>query len=186
MDEAVRHFRAALRARPAFATAHRNLGRALAMQGNLDDAIASFQESLRLNPQAADVHYDLSKAFVVTGRHAEAVNHQRLAMKLKTSWVAPINEAAWILATHPDESLRDAQEAVQLAERATRLTNGRHPVILSTLAGAYASAGQYERAVATAEKAVSIAEAAGAEKLADRIRYYRQGKPYRERPKSDH
>jgi len=183
-DAAARHFRAALQSQPAFAAAARNLGRTLAAQGKLKQAIVSLQESLRLAPQAADTHYDLSKALVVTGRHADALKHLRRAMKLKSSWVPPINEAAWILATHPDEKLRDMEEAIRLAEQAARLTKGRHPIILSTLAGAYASAGQYSRAVATAEKAVSIAEAAGAGKLADQIRhylrYYRQKKPFRE------
>ena len=186
LEEAVRQFRQALEIRPNYVAAHRNLGRALAMQGQLDEAIDHFNEALRLGPNVAETHHALGKALALTSRFEQAVRHFRQAARLKTSWVPPINDAAWLLATHPDEKLRDSPEAVRLAKRAAQLTQSRHPGILSTLAAAYAANGQYNRAVATAEKALSIAKASGADNLAERIRYYlahyRQRKPYRQAP----
>jgi hypothetical protein len=57
-------------------------------------------------------------------------------------------------------------------------------VILDTLAAAYAAAGDFERAAATAQEAASLAAAAGATALSadigGRLALYRQKKPYRE------
>ncbi len=57
--------------------------------------------------------------------------------------------------------------------------------MLDTLAAAYAEAGHFDEAVATARKAVELAAAAGQNTLAGqieaRLQLYRQQKPFRDR-----
>ena len=60
------------------------------------------------------------------------------------------NDLAWLLATCPDNSVRNGQKAVELAQQAVQLSNGRSPEILDTLAAAYAEAGRFHEAVETA------------------------------------
>ena len=95
---------------------------------------------------------------------------------------------AWLLATHPDLESRKS-DAVSLAERAAALTNHRHPVILDTLAAAYAADGQYDKAVETAEAALALASAARDKKLAGGIRerliLYRVRTPFTQKHKSE-
>ena len=93
-----------------------------------------------------------------------------------------LNNLAVLLATAPDDAVRDGAEAVRLAERANALTEQQNPVMLTTLAAAYAEAGRFEDAIRTAEQATKLALAAGIEVLANRNRqlleYYRRGEPY--------
>ena len=49
------NFQKALRLRPHQAEGYKNLGIALARQGNLVEAVASFQQALQLQPDLADV-----------------------------------------------------------------------------------------------------------------------------------
>jgi tetratricopeptide (TPR) repeat protein len=49
-DDAVGHFRQAIRLTPAFAEAHGNLATALQIQGKLEEAIQHYQEATRLAP----------------------------------------------------------------------------------------------------------------------------------------
>ena len=97
----------------------------------------------------------------------------------------PMNEIAWIRATHPDAKVRNPPEAVRLAERAAERTSRQQPVILDTLAAAYAAAGDFDRAAATAQEATSLAAAGGPSALPSeigkRLELYRQKKPFRER-----
>lgn len=93
-----------------------------------------------------------------------------------------MNNLAVLLATAPDASLRDGAEAVRLAEKASTLTGNAHPVMLTTLAAAYAETGRFEDAIRTAEKALELARQAGADALVNRNRqlleYYRRGEAY--------
>jgi hypothetical protein len=73
---------------------------------------------------------------------------------------------------------------VTLAERACQLTGNRQPFLLGTLAAAYAEAGRFPDAVATAQRAIDLATAAGQPDIAARNRelleLYRAGQPYHE------
>jgi len=86
-----------------------------------------------------------------------------------------------ILATHPDPKARDANRAIELAERAAELTKHQSPEVLGTLAEAYAAAGRFDRAVTAAQAALALASAARNDKLAnhlrERLELYRQAKP---------
>ena len=77
--------------------------------------------------------------------------------------------AAWILATHTNDEVRDSAEAVTLAERASELTGHKHPAVEDTLAVAYAAAGDYDRAVATAENALILLSGPGHDKAVHEI-----------------
>jgi hypothetical protein len=95
-----------------------------------------------------------------------------------------LNNLAWILATNPDPTVRNGAKAINYARRACDLTNFRITIPLGTLAAAYAEAGQFTEAVATAEKACHLASEAHEATLLQRnqqlLELYRSGKPARE------
>jgi hypothetical protein len=95
-----------------------------------------------------------------------------------------LNNLAWVLATNPDEQFRDGPEAVRLAERACELTHYGQPMLIGTLAAAYAESGRFPESVTTAKKAEQLATDAGLKELAERNRqllhFYQAGKPYHE------
>jgi cytochrome c-type biogenesis protein CcmH/NrfG len=164
--------------------AHYNLAHALAKQGRTAEAITQYREALRLKPDEPKTHDNLGLLLADQGRTAEAIAEIREALRLKPDRPGPLNNLAWILAANPEAELRDGAGAVRLAERACKLTAYQEAGLLDTLAVAYAEAGRFPEALATAEKAVGIATRNGEESLAEEIRsrlpLYRAGRPYRE------
>ena len=185
LDEAVGHFTNALADRPAFPEAHNGLGIALLQQSKLNEAVAQFSEALRLKPDYADAHRNLALALTQQGRTGEAISHYREALRLTLRFPNALNELAWILATAPDAKLRSGTEAVQLAERACELTQNRQPAMLATLSAAYAETGRFPDAIATAQKARSLAQAADQKETADLagelLKRYQVNQPFREK-----
>jgi arylsulfatase A-like enzyme/tetratricopeptide (TPR) repeat protein len=184
LDEAVLHYRRALAIDPRLAAAHNSLGSALGSQGQVREAIREFREALRLQPDNEEAHNNLGLALRMTGEREQALAEFTAGLARRPDWPGPMSEIAWILATHSDPAVRDPVKAVRLAERAAELTGRRQPVILDTLAAAYAAAGDFERAAAIAQQAASLASAGGATALSGeigaRLALYRQKKPFRE------
>ena len=69
-----------------------------------------------------------------------------------------LNNFAWVLATSPDDKLRDGERAVKMATEACELTGYETPHILSTLAAAYAETGDFENANKWSQKAVETSQ----------------------------
>ena len=106
---------------------------------------------------------------------------------LRTMSFAPpeiLNNQAWIFATSPEAKVRNGQLAVELAKRACELTRYQKTIYVGTLAAAYAEASQFAEAIATAEKACTLAEKSGEPNLLQRnqelLSLYRQHQPYHE------
>jgi Flp pilus assembly protein TadD len=62
LEEAVPHYREALRLKPDFVLAYNNLGLALQRTGRFEEAITNFKEALRLRPNNADINANLTRA----------------------------------------------------------------------------------------------------------------------------
>ena len=71
------------------------------------------------------------------------------------------NNLAWILATDPDDTIRDAKSALKLSEEVNQKTGHKNFATLDTLAAAQAESGQFAEAVKTINKAIKSARAAG-------------------------
>ena len=113
----------------------------------------------------------------------DAINKQREQLRLHPDDVTRLNEMALLLATNPNASIRNGPEAVELAQRAAKLSQGMEPAILVALATAYAEAGQFADAVATAQRAINLTPAedkASLASLREQIELYRAGSRYRE------
>ncbi len=185
-DEAIREYSEAIRIRPEYPPSYYNLGNALRSRGRPDLAVDSYRRTLELAPHFPEAHNNLGLALVMTGRMADALVHFREALRQRPDWVQPAVSAARILATHPDGGVRREEEALRLARRAADGIGRDDPWVLDTLAAALAAAGRFAPAVTTAERARDAALALGdaglAAEIGDRLRLYRQERPYRESP----
>jgi tetratricopeptide (TPR) repeat protein len=179
-------FRHALAVTENNSLACNNLGVALAARGRLDEAIQSFRQAIQINSNRPETFFHLGMTLDQSGRTREAVAQDQQALRLNPNLIEALNNLAWILAASPDDQLRNGTEAVSLAERACELTHYGQPVIIGTLAAAYAEAGRFPEAVTTAEKAEQLATSAGLTAVAAKNRQllelYRAGKPYHESP----
>ena len=170
-EEALAHCRAALQINPACAEAHYNLGNILLKQGRPTEAIGQYNEALRINPAYANACCNLGTALFRQGQTEEAIAQMQKALELQPSNSATQNDLAWILAAGaPQASLRNGARAVQLATEANLSSGGKNPVILHTLAAAYAEAGNFSSAVQTAQTALQLAEAESNTNLANALR----------------
>ena len=83
---------------------------------------------------------------------------------------------------HPDDQKRDPKQAIALGESAVELSNYKDARSLDILAMAYASEGRFGQAVTTAQKAMSLASDANADRyvkaIEQRLELYKQGKSY--------
>ncbi len=96
-------------------------------------------------------------AYLNVGRQQEALADYEKALALEPKDDGILNNLAWLLATSPDEKLRDGARAIRLATQACELTDWKAPHILSTLAAAYAETGDFDAAVKWSSKAVELA-----------------------------
>jgi tetratricopeptide (TPR) repeat protein len=180
-EAAIRHLEHALRLDPEYVRAHNDLGAALRLQGKPAEAIRHFRQVLLARPDDGDALYNLASALTVEGEFEEAITYYRRALQVQPDAREALAELAWLLATHPNPRLRDPSQAVRLAERASRVAPRQDAAVLDVLAAAYAAAGRFDRAVATARAALAVLPASQSELAASiqhRLDLYTKGRPY--------
>jgi spermidine synthase len=186
LNDAAAHFASAIRLNPDFAEAYNNLGNVYLSQAKFDDAIAQYKAALRIKPDYALAHYGMAEALAGQGRTGEAISHLSKTLELSPNYVEALTGLAWMLATDSDPKLRDGARAVTLAKRACELRGDDQPLLLDTLAAAYAESGDFSRAVDTAQKAEKLARSAGgpewAQDIEHRLELYRRGLPFHAEP----
>lgn len=168
--DAIAHYMVAVKQRPAFVSARFNLANALATQGDLDGAMRHYRLLLETQPEHADAQNNLGMALLMRDRGGEALAHFREAARQRPDWPVPLVNLARALATSPDPDVRNPTEAIGAAEEAARRTNRRDPIVLETLAVAYALARRFEDAAATVEEALPLAVSAGQGELVAHLR----------------
>jgi tetratricopeptide (TPR) repeat protein len=187
LDEAIPHLRRAVEMDPANAQTRNELGVALSRTGRIEEALAQFEKALEVNGGFAQARVNLGNAYYMLGRVREAVAEWRNGLHIEPDRADALNQTAWVLATSPEETLRDGAEAVRLATRAVELTHGNEPAYLDTLAAAYAEVGRFAEATRTARQALSLAERTSTQPLAEALRarlaLYDASRPFRENPR---
>ena len=177
---------ALLKSNPHEPVANKMYARLLELQGRNAEAIRHDQISADLSPNV-DIWMDLATLDYIVGNWRRVVVDLHHALALNpdaSSEVTALNNLAWTLATCPDGSVRNGNEAVRYAEEACHLTGFKQSGMVNTLAAAYAEAGRFPDAVTTAEMALKLATDAGDAPTVSTTRrllsLYREGKPCRE------
>lgn len=181
-DRAQEHFRAAAKIAPQDAASHVSLGGYLLQRGLFEDAAAQFETCLASHPRFIDARLMLGRALAAQGKYAEALGHFGRACEMEPGNLQAVNDAAWLLATCPQNETRNGGQAVQLAEAACRLSGYQDPVLMNTLAAAYAEIGKWPEAVATASKAWELAkprDAVLAQEISQLLQRYKRGETAR-------
>lgn len=155
-------------------------GDAYRLNNAFDNAIADYTAALELHPSFALAHHGRGLAHRGQAAYEEAFSDFSEAVRLDARNAQAANDLARLLATCPEEKLRNGRRAVELAEQACRLTNHERADFLDTLAAAHAEAGQFAEAVKWAEKALQRAPV-NAAAIRGRLELYRVGKAAREK-----
>ena len=142
---------------PDPSTRWQNLGNLLLQTKDWAGAVASYQQALKVNPGSAALCDRLGVACYQNGQARPAAEAWRRSLTLDPQQAEVQNNLAWLLATTPDDSLRNNAQALLLAGQA-RLSGGDgNPVLLRTLAAAYAGSARYAEALTTAGRALQLA-----------------------------
>jgi tetratricopeptide (TPR) repeat protein len=167
---------------PNLAVAHRGRGRACHFLGQLDEAADHYDAAVQLSPD--DSYAIASRADLLTdiGRYQEAARQYERAIQLDPQSSYAHRGAAWLLATCPDESVRDAARALKHAETAIRLDGKEDSIAIDTLAAAQASNGDFAMAMETLGKAIDIAPDNEREAYNERLMMYQQARAFRIAP----
>ncbi|MCA9266014.1 MAG: tetratricopeptide repeat protein, partial [Planctomycetales bacterium] len=143
-------------------------------------AIDLYADVLKTDEQNLTALRGQGDALLGVGKHAEAIKNYELAMKVEATDQGVLNNLAWVLATSPVDDLRDGKRAIELATKACEVTEYKQAHIISTLAAAYAEAGDFEAAKRWSQKAVEMGEGPVKQHLMDELSHYEEGKPFRE------
>ncbi|PYK29141.1 MAG: hypothetical protein DME57_11320 [Verrucomicrobia bacterium] len=184
----------ALAITPENQTARQNLAAALWMIGKTDEArkesraaaIAHARVVLKDFPYDLPTHNDLGVLLMQTGDVRGGIAEWEKTLAIDPDDGNALNNLAWVLATFPQDEIRNGKRAVELSTKASTLPGGDSPMVLRTLAAAHAEAGDFSNAVSTAQRALDLATAQNNNSLATTLRrelaLYQASTPYREAP----
>jgi protein O-mannosyl-transferase len=186
IDQALSRFQDAVTVRPDNAPAQGNLGKAFLQKGNLDEAMRHYQRLLQIEPDNLEAHNILGTAYFQEGKVEQAIAEWQRILATEPDNGNALSNLAWVMATYPDASIRNGAQAVDFAQRAVSISDQRSPIILRTLAAAYAENKRFPEAIETAQQAERLATAQGnvalAQELDLQIGLYRKGNPLRDAP----
>jgi tetratricopeptide (TPR) repeat protein len=182
--EAITHYEAALRYKPGLPEAHYQLANICLQEGKKEEARREYLAALTNRADYAEAHYQLGVLLTADKKVDEAVVHFKSALSSRPDWLEALNNLAWIYATHKEPTLRNGEQAVQLAQRAVTLSHTNNAGALDTLAAAYAEAGQFGHAAVTASRGIEVAiasrQSALAAQIQSRLELYRRDQAYHE------
>ena len=156
LNDALEQLRQAARIQPKSAVVHTYLGEVLGRLGQLDEACAQLQIALEFEGGDPKLWFRLGELSEQQGDIATALDSFQKVLELSPNHPAIATRVAWILATVPDDGLRDGPRAVRLGEAAAKATNREIAPILDVLAAAYAEVNEFDQAIKTAEEALNL------------------------------
>ena len=184
-DKAIADFSQAIRFNPRSMTFH---GRAVAYKDaeKFEKAIADYDRVIRITPKDTNDYAVRGSAYLKKGNYKAAVSDFEKAVQLSPSNASALSGLAWFRATCPDASLRNGKEAIRMSMRACELMGWKEPGAISTLAAAYAEAGDFNQAVKYQLQASNMASEYGPvlKEERERLTLYRDHKPWRSKPLS--
>lgn len=189
-SEAESNYQASLKLRPDDFETRQRFAHALLEEHRVAAGMDQMRLALAVSPKPEiRTRLDYTTLLHQTGHLRESMAELRHVLALQPDSVEALNNLAWLMATAPDPALRDGTGAIKLAEQASRLPPVSNLCVPGTLAAAYAEAGQFSNAVATAEKAIQEENAAGQTRFAaineQLLNLYRAGRPFHEPAPSD-
>jgi tetratricopeptide (TPR) repeat protein len=182
--EAIRSFRKLAAKNPDDPIVLSQLGTLYLAAKQPREAIRRFTKALEADGEAFAALRGRSDAEISIGDHVAAIADLEKAHTIKPDDTGILNNLAWLLATSPNDAIRDAARAITLAEKACEATEWKEGHIISTLAAGHAEKGDFESAQKFSRKAIDADTAAGGDvedQLKNELANYEAGKPWRER-----
>lgn len=166
------------------AEAWQGLGVLLNKRGAINEAIAAYEKAIEIDPARISAIQELTGYYLGNRRIADARRILEIGAKNSPNNVVFHNMLAKLLATAPNDLLRNGKLALEHALQANTLMGDKDPSVLATLAAAHAETGDFAKAIEIANRAIELAKAANQNDLAAAIgaqlEGYRRGQPVRD------
>lgn len=167
-----------------------NLAAGLLETDQYEAAIEALEIASKLAPEDTETrkalaiaHFGQAKRQLSMNQPADAVVQLRAALQAQPGWMEPTFSLALVLATNSDDTIRDGEEAVQLATQVCQATGFDDPLALALLAAAYAENGDFNRAIEAASKSLALAkqreQADMVNRIEEELELYRRGQSLR-------
>jgi predicted Zn-dependent protease len=157
-----------------------HLGALLLQTGDAERAVAHLTKAVALAPRVPKVRADLARAYAALDNYHEVIRLLRESLAETPDDPDLAGMLARFLATAPDPSVRNPEEALRIAEDLNRAGRPRTIFLLDTLAAAYASAGRFQearqKALEAAAFALDVGDTTRAAEIRDRAEAYGAGK----------
>ncbi len=177
---ALKDLQSALLIVPDFTEALNNRGIVYMRSEDHSSALKDFNAALKLDPKFVDALGNRASALRKQGRYSEAVLDLENAIMISPGKFEAVNDLAWLLATCPDNSIRNTSRALTLARQACDMTDYRQWNTLDTLAAALAGEGQFSEAARHAAESVEMAPRDERRRIRGHLDTITAGKPVRE------
>lgn len=145
------------------------------------DAVMPTGKGFKPEPRDADKLRQDARSAIGQRKFEEAVSLFTRSMSRADDALRPgiILDLAWLLATCPDEKIRDGKRAVDVAQQVLSAWNETDVGLCDTLAAAYAEQGDFAQAVRWQTKAIELLKNdLQRSALQKRLSLYQAGQPY--------
>lgn len=157
-------------------------GRLLHMLGRWEEALDDFNAAIDVAADDAPLYCSRGDLQADLGDYSAALADYAAAVDADPECAHAYRNGAWLLATCPDASFRDAEHALIGAEQALSCGYGERHAALDCLAAALANAGRFDEALVAEQQAIDIAPEQLREGYQVRLQMYEANQPYRTSP----
>ena len=186
LDEAWADQNRSLQADGSYAAAYYERGLLRELQGDRRNAINDFTKSISLPPKSPDPFLARADCWYDLGEYRNALRDLDTLVQEFPDDSGSHGARAELLATCPDDQIRNGRQALVSASKAWELkVPGEELGIAAALSAAYAETGDFNAALRWADKALSYADSDDAREFAqERLDQLRQGNPIRNFPQA--
>ncbi len=170
----------AIELKPKDAAAYSARAHSFYATGKSEDALADYEKAMELSPDSCEAATEYADTCQALGKWKEAATAYQRAMQLDGQSARTFQNAAWMMATCPDDFYRNGDTALETAQIAVQLSSAPSSVhVLDVLAAAQAASGDFLSAERTVAEALrSTTDATLRSELQMRGRQYQRKKPF--------
>jgi tetratricopeptide (TPR) repeat protein len=188
-DEALNRIDAVIASNPDNWRAYFLKAAVLVLVKRQNDALQQIDVSIQLARRSnisqhllAQLYNSKAQTCIDVRRYEDARRALEEAVRTDGSDTNTLNDLAWLLATTPDNRVRNPHRAIGLAHKCCELSHWTDAYCIDTLAAAYAASGNFNEAIRYQQLAMHVlSQSERNEQLAsmqDRLKLYSNRQPY--------
>lgn len=178
-DRALADFSAAIRLNPSDDRSYLMRGRVRTERKQFDRALEDFNRVIQRSPSLPIGYLYRANLWQSQGELSKAIADYNEVVRLDPQNSHAHHSLAWIYSSSGNREVLDPKKAIEHAETACQLTGWKDSGPLSTLAAAYAEAGDFKHAVEYQQKAYALYSDSEKEAWGNLTELYKSGKTAR-------